>query len=194
MEQMTGNGNGNGSGMGNGRRILVVYYSRTGNVAKVAGEVAKRLGADVERISDRKDRNGIRGWLRAGSDSTRRRPADIVPPSKDPAAYDLVIIGSSIWNKAITTPVRTYMQRFPGKFPEVAFFINTGINRYAGALPELAELAGKEPAATMVVHDRELKGDRFIARVEEFSARLAGAGRGPAGNGATTASAGSVRA
>lgn len=164
---------GDGNGRGNGLRTLVVYYSRTGHVASVAGELARELGADVERIIDRKDRSGIRGWLRAGSDGTRRKPADISPPSKDPADYDLVIIGSSIWNRTITTPVRTYMQRFPGRFPEVAFFINTGFNRYAGALPELGELAGRKPLATMVVSDKELRRGAHLARVRDFVSRLA---------------------
>ena len=171
MEQKDGNGRGNGT------RTLVVYYSRTGHVARVAKELARMLGADVECIIDRKDRRGIRGWLRAGSDGTRRKPADIAPPSKDPAAYDLVVIGSSIWNRTITTPVRTYMQKFPGRFPEVAFFINTGINRYAGALPELGQLAGKAPLATMVVHDRELKRGGYVAKIMEFTAQLAGHGK-----------------
>jgi len=163
-----------GSGNGNGRRTLVAYYSRTGNVAKVADEVARELGADVERIIDRKDRRGIRGWLRAGSDSTRRKPADIVEPSRDPAEYDLVIIGSSIWNKTITTPVRAYMHKFPGRFPRVAFFVNTGFNRYAGAFEELGGLAGKAPVATLVIHDRELKRGAHLAKIQEFVGQLAG--------------------
>jgi flavodoxin len=170
MEQMTGNTG------GNGKKTLVVFYSRTGNVAKVAEEVARQLGADVERIIDRKDRSGIRGWFRAGSDSTRRIPADIEQPSKDPGDYDLVIIGSPIWNKSITTPVRAYVKKFQGRFPEVAFFINNGFNRYAGAIPELEGLAGKKPAATMAIHDRELKRGGHLPKIKEFVEQLAGRG------------------
>ena len=47
-------------------RVLVVYYSRTGNTRFVAEAVAQSLEADIEEIKDGKNRMGIFGFLRCG--------------------------------------------------------------------------------------------------------------------------------
>jgi flavodoxin len=41
------------------RRILVVYYSRTGYTRTLAGNIAAAVRADVEALDDGRDR---RGW------------------------------------------------------------------------------------------------------------------------------------
>ena len=46
-------------------KVLVVYYSRTGNTRFVAETIAQSLEADIEEIKDRKNRMGIFGFLRA---------------------------------------------------------------------------------------------------------------------------------
>ena len=47
-------------------KVLVAFYSRTGSTKLVAEAIAQALNADVEEIKDKKDRNGIFGFLKSG--------------------------------------------------------------------------------------------------------------------------------
>ena len=44
-------------------KVLVVYYSRTGNTKFVAEAIAQSLEADIEEIKDGKNRMGVFGFL-----------------------------------------------------------------------------------------------------------------------------------
>ena len=56
--------------------ILCIYYSRTGHTRRAMEEVADALGAEVTAITDDRDRNGWRGYIRCGMDAmkTSTRP------------------------------------------------------------------------------------------------------------------------
>ena len=58
-------------------KVLVVYYSRTGNTRFVAEAVAQSLKADIEEIRDRKNRMGIFGFLRCGYEAIFKKLTDI---------------------------------------------------------------------------------------------------------------------
>lgn len=173
MEQQTGNGNGNGSGMGNGRRTLVVYYSRTGNTEKVARELAKELNADIERIIDTKDRSGAIGYLVAGKETTQKVPAHIEGPKMDPSKYDLVIVGTPCWVFTMATPVLAYFIRQAGALPEVAFFLTHNGN-FGKTFEDMAEAAGRRPKAKLAVLSKEVRREEYHARVREFVSELNG--------------------
>ncbi len=106
------------------QKILVVYYSRTGNTKKVALNLAKKINADCEEIIDLKERNRIIiGWLVSGKDATMKKMTEI-EFKKDPSKYDLVIIGTPVWSWTVTPAIRTYLSE--NKFKKVAFFCTNG--------------------------------------------------------------------
>ena len=76
-------------------KILVAYYSRNGHTKKVAEIIADTLNADIDEIKDKKSRKGIIGFLIAGYDATRGKATDI-NFSKNPADYDVVILGGPV--------------------------------------------------------------------------------------------------
>ncbi len=95
-------------------KILVVYYSRTGNTAKIAKEIAGQLKCDIEEVHDTKNRKGILAWFIAGRDGMSKRTTIIEKTKYDPSAYDLVIVGTPIWVN--TTPaIRTYLMQNSNK-------------------------------------------------------------------------------
>jgi flavodoxin len=152
-------------------KTLVVYYSRNGHTAQVAEMIAKELGADTEVITDKKKRKGLSGWLGAGKESMKDIPANIEEPKCDPGGYGLVVIGSPIWAGKISTPVRTYLRKYAGKFPDVGFFIScAGDND--GMFEYMASLAGKAPKATVFIPNKEQKAGAHVAKVKEFVGKL----------------------
>jgi menaquinone-dependent protoporphyrinogen IX oxidase len=152
-------------------KTLVVCYSRKGTTAKVADAVAVGLGAVTERIIDKKDRGGLFGYLGAGRDATRERPADIEEPRNDPAAFELVVVGTPIWNARMSTPILSYLKRYAGKFQKVAFFISCG-GRYKDTLDKMAIAAGKQPVATLVILKREVVRNEHLPKVRDFVGKL----------------------
>jgi len=152
-------------------RTLVVFYSRKGHTAELAEQIAKELGAETEVIIDKKKRGGLFGWLSAGKESMKDISANIDETKRDPAGYELVVVGTPIWAGRISTPARAYLRRYAGKFPDVAFFIScAGDNK--GMFEDMASLAGKAPKATLFVPNKEQKSGRHVAKVNEFVEKL----------------------
>ena len=100
-------------------KILVVFYSLKGHTKKVGSEVAKLLKADIEEIKDLKDRSRIISWQTSAFDEELRTPTRIQKSEKNTLDYDLVIIGTPIW-EGIVPGVKEYLSR--NKFKKVAFF------------------------------------------------------------------------
>jgi len=152
---------------------LVTYYSRTGNTKKVAEKLAILLKCATEEIHDTKNRNGFSGWLSAGKTATKKMLTTLEKVSNDPASFDIVVIGTPMWNRAMSTPIRTYLTQYKDSFKKVAIFCT---HQYTHGSPfeEMASICGKTPVATLILHSKkEVKGDEYIKKAEEFVDRLA---------------------
>jgi hypothetical protein len=136
-------------------RILVVYYSRTGHTRQVASEIAAALGADLEEIVDPTPRSGLFGYLRCGREAYFRRLAPIVKGLHDPAHYDIVVIGTPIWNASLSSPVRSYVRRHRTALRHVAFFLTCGGFAIERVFLQMAEECGRSPAARLAVRERD---------------------------------------
>jgi flavodoxin len=163
-------------GDGNGRsRTLVVYFSRSGTTEKVAGEIARALGADIERITDREDRSGLGGYMRSGRQALKDVLVEIDEPRKDPENYDLVVVGTPVWAYKMCSPIRTYLTRYASSIKEAAFFC-TADRKEERTLEDLARLAGKQPRASMVLYRKAVLRNEHMGKVREFISKLNGHG------------------
>jgi menaquinone-dependent protoporphyrinogen IX oxidase len=155
-------------------RILVVYYSRTGNTERVARDVAARLGADLEKIVDHASRLGFIGYLRAVYDSTRKIAADIAAPQKNPADYELTIVGTPVWGWNITPAARAFLQKAKGTPRELAFFVTSGNTDAQRIVPGMEEVAERKALAFTGFNSDELKNP--AAYEKKLAAFIAGVG------------------
>lgn len=151
-------------------RILVVYFTRTGHTKQVASSIAAALDADTEEISDPTMRSGVLGYLRSGFEAALRRHAPIGASVHNPAQYDLVIVGTPVWNMSVSSPVRSYLHRHRSELRSVAFFCTCGGRGGARAFAQMAQVCGADPASTLVV--REAYVERSAAEVARFAADL----------------------
>ena len=157
----------------NEKKCLVVFYSRSGNTRRVAEAIAEELGADVEELVDAKKRNGLFGIVRSGKDAIFRRSTRINEPARDPAAYDLVIVGTPVWVGTVCSAVRTYLTRLKDGPQEVVFFataIRLGAER---ACVHMGELCGKTPAAILPLLAKEVRGRNYLEKVSALAGKLA---------------------
>jgi flavodoxin len=139
------------------KKILVVYYSRTNNTKGVAEDIAKKLNADIERIVDKKDRSGVFGYAGAAKDSQMKNATEIGEITKNPADYDLVIVGTPIWVGHVPPPTHTYLVKYKSSFKQVAFFCTAGGNPITKISGELEEYSGKKAAALIGFTSQDLK-------------------------------------
>jgi flavodoxin len=154
-------------------RILVVYYSRTGNTRTIAGELVSALKADVDQIDDRRDRCGIFGYLRCAREALQKRTVELVPPAYDPAPYDVVVLGTPVWAGNVSSPVRSYIAAHRAELGQVAFFCTQGGSGAAKVFRDMEELCGRSPLATLTVDEREIEKRSYAQRLRQFAAAVA---------------------
>lgn len=140
-------------------KTLIAYYSRTGNTARVAKDLAKQLGADLEEIIDQKKRSGIWGYIMAGRDGMKKRLTEISNQVYNPADYDFVILGSPVWGWDMVPAVRTYLDKGKGNFKEMALFVTSGNTDVAKIIPSFEAVLGQKIKASAGFNTVELKSE-----------------------------------
>lgn len=153
-------------------KTLVVFYSRTGTTKKVALEISNKLGAEIEEIRDTVNRSGVKGYLVSGRDAMKKRLTTLELTTKNPADFDLVIIGTPIWGWNMSVPVRTYITEKKGDFKKVAFFCTMGGTGDDKAFAEMEQIIGQKPVATLALLTRDVAKNDFAEKLEKFTAAL----------------------
>ena len=103
-------------------KSLVVYYSRSGTTRFVSEKISQEIGADIEEIVDKKTRKGRLGFVVGGFEATREKTTEIAETQKSPCDYDLIVVGTPMWNKRVAPAVRTYLKRNDLSEKKVALF------------------------------------------------------------------------
>lgn len=150
------------------RRILVVYFSRTGRTRQIAEAVAGRLSADIEPVQDVEDRSGIWGYLRSMQEAMQHRVIDAEAPTKDPSDYDLIILGTPVWAHNMCSPMRSYITAQKERFRAIAVFCTQGGSGGSEVAGQIAELCGRTPVAILVLNESEIKKNQFAAKLNGF--------------------------
>lgn len=138
------------------KSLLIAYYSLTGNTARVATDLAARLGADLESIQDKGHGTSVLGHFTAAFDAWRRAPAHIGALQQDPAQYAITVIGTPVWTWQMTPAVRAYLKEVRGRIHDVAFFVTSGDTDVRKVLPSLEAEAGIRSVASAGFNAHEL--------------------------------------
>lgn len=149
----------------NGRRVLVVYFSRDGATQRVAEDLAALLGADIERIVEKKTRTwGFFGFMGAGAASSFGVATPIDPPVRDPADYEAVAVCTPIWAWHMVPPVRSWLRLSRGKLPQYTAYITvSGDTAPHKVVAAMAKESGRTPIAFTGLVDRDFEvGNRSL--------------------------------
>lgn len=138
-------------------KMLVVYFSRSGTTRCVAEAIARATGADLEELREPRSRAGLWGWLRSGYEGTYRRSAEPLPLTRDPSKYELIFVGSPTWNRALSSPVRGFLQRYRASLPNVALFATCGGQGADAVLREMTELVPSAPLAQLAIVEADIR-------------------------------------
>ena len=137
-------------------KMLIVFYSRTGNTALLAQKISELLGADSDRIISEASYVGWLGYWRGAFHSLNDTKVPIEDAKISPAKYDLVIVGGPVWGGRIASPVRTYLRQHGSEFKSAAFFVTQGGAWPGISFKQMAAMSGKQPIATLSVSSGKL--------------------------------------
>jgi flavodoxin len=96
-------------------KILVAYFSKTGNTKKLAQKLAKNLNSEIDEIID-VEKIGEEGMMKDVKISFKKNPSE----------YGIVLVGSPVWAFGIPPFVKKYLQE--NKFNKIAFFCTFGLS------------------------------------------------------------------
>ena len=155
-------------------RILVVFYSRTGFTKKLALSLAAKLQADTEELVDTTSRKGIMGWLKGGRDAVKKFMTVISPAQKDPAQYDLVVVGSPVWAGSMAPALRTYLTQQKSKLKKFGCFCTMGGSGGQRLFSQVEEILGQKPLATLTVRTKQVAGNQYASELDRFAEQISG--------------------
>lgn len=143
-------------------KMLVVYYSLSGNTAGVARDIAGLAHADIEvlRDFDREPPLGFLRYIKAAMDALRGKPCRLGSVVCDPRNYALVVIGTPVWAGRMTPAIRTYLERFKTRLPRVAFFVTSGNTNASEVVPAMESILGHKAHAFAGFDARDLADQR----------------------------------
>lgn len=153
-------------------KILLVYYSRTGTTKKLAEALAWELGADLEELIDKKDRRGAWGYLISGRDAMAKRLTEIESPKKDPATYDLVILGTPVWGAHPCPALRTYLSQKKKSLKKIALFATQGSSGAKKTFRLLEELCELKAVATLALSTKQVWKENYKEAAGDFLGRI----------------------
>jgi len=149
-------------------KALTVFYSRSGKTKKIAQAIATQLKCDIEEIFDTKNRNGIAGFLSAGTDANLKKLTILKDIKMNPSLYDIVIIGTPVWSSNISTPIRTYISLYRKEMKEVAFFCNRLGSDAQKIFADMENLCQKTPIARLELTSREIVRELYTDKIKIF--------------------------
>jgi len=155
-------------------RALVVYFTRSGNTTKVAEKIATGLGADIELLEDGVDRGGPVGFLKSGREAKSGTMVSLEPLKHAPSTYDLIIVGTPVWARMVSSPVNTFLRTVELGSAKLAWFCTVGANSESfkeHCFDTMTEAVGRTPVATVGFSAKELKNNHSTA-VADFVARV----------------------
>ena len=129
------------------KNTLVVYYSRTGNVKKLAQNIAEKRDADIYEIVDLINRNGIIGFIRSGYHGLRKKCTAIGPARIELKNYKTIIICGPVWAGNIASPVRSFLTQYSDDMAKakIEYVIMRGDKnkKYTSVFKQMDRILGK---------------------------------------------------
>ena len=110
-------------------KMLIIYYSLTGNTKRIAEKIREKTGGDVFEIET--VRTYPSEYSALTEEAKRELQSDDLPALKkgppDISSYDLILVGSPVWWYTVSTPVMSFLRQadFAGK-KVAAFCTNEG--------------------------------------------------------------------
>ena len=148
---------------------LIIYYSQKGTTDLVAKTLAKHLNADLVRISDLKNRDGLKNKVFGSINAIREAKTDIVHQKVDISNYDTIYFGSPTWSGKPTPAILTIIDRCSLAGKDVILFATMNTNRAdtnISRLEEKVKMRGARVIETFAISTKNKSPEQLINDTE----------------------------
>ena len=111
-------------------KILVLYYSLTGNTKMIADTIQEALNSDILALKPVKElkADSSMKYMWGGAQATMKIKPKLEDFSINPLDYDLIFIGTPVWAWTFSPPIRSILSQFDFKGKKVALWVCAGGN------------------------------------------------------------------
>ena len=126
-----------------GKKILIAYFTWSGNTQGIAYEIQKQTGAEIFEITPEKaySENYNTVLREAQRDQHRKARPKLKYHVKDFADYDVIMLGYPNWWASIPAPVATFLEEYDFSGKTIMPFCSHGGGRFGQSLTAIAKLA-----------------------------------------------------
>ena len=134
-------------------KILIAFYSLSGNTKKLAQAVGEAAGGEVFEIQTKVKfpKIGFLKYLNAGWQACRKELPAIVGFGKNIDDYDLIFLGTPVWGDNFVPAVRSFLKQNAPRNKKVALFCAHG---------------GDTPGQSLTNLEKELAGNEIVAKID----------------------------
>lgn len=154
-------------------KSIVIYFSKSGNVKRIATEIAELIKADLKEIISLEKTDGIFGFVKCGFQAVLKKEARIGIVIDDLDRYDLVVICGPVWAGQMSSPVRTFLNKFSSKINNPAFVILHGDekNKYLNVIKEMSSILSSKQIAYLSLAEK--KNGNYSETILDFAKEIA---------------------
>ncbi|MBY9007173.1 MAG: flavodoxin [Candidatus Lokiarchaeota archaeon] len=107
-------------------KILVVYYSLTGNTKLIAETIAESINAKILALKPVKELKAESGrtYIWGGYQAKMKRKPKLKEFDINPLDYELIILGTPVWAWTFSPPIRSFLSKFNLSNKNVALFMS----------------------------------------------------------------------
>lgn len=159
-------------------KVLIAYYSRTGNtekVAKLIGEELSSRGIQIEyqKICPLK----VKGYIKSAAGALLRSEVPLLNTDFDVSKYNCIIIGTPVWSASVASPVNSYMEDIKGmEKKKVTSFVTMamlGGSMASGWISRRVNARGGKYLTGIKLSKQDLSdGEILSARVAELAEKI----------------------
>lgn len=115
------------------KKVLVAYFSHTGNTRAVAQSLAELTRGDLFEISLREEYSNV--YTQSNSEIRRRSRPELSTAVEDMDGYDIVFVGYPVWWHATPAPVNSFLESYDLGGKLVIPFCTSGGSGIAETMP-----------------------------------------------------------
>lgn len=111
------------------KKILVVYYSLSGNTKDIAERIKAETKADLYAITLKDPLpTGLMAYYKIWKQKQENKLPELSGKMPDFSHYDLIILGSPVWMYTVSTPMQSFLKQANFEQKPVAVYSTQGSN------------------------------------------------------------------